>query len=148
MQKLAPQFLKYPFFKKMQMKPSSILFFSFLLFLVLDFEAKAQKNGKALYEEHCSSCHKKNGKGMMRIYPPLLDSQWLQTDSTLIQLVLNGLKGEILVKGRTYNKEMPSFAHLDDEGIAAILSYIKKEFGNIDSMIDIQKIKETRTLLE
>ena len=94
----------------MKFHQAIFLTFAFLFGLAKSNEANAQDNGKALYEQHCSSCHKKNEKGLMRIYPPLLESEWLQSDSTLINLALNGLSGEILVKGRNYDKEMPALA--------------------------------------
>lgn len=96
--------------------------------------------GEKLYEEHCSSCHKSSGKGLMRIYPPLIGSEWLQNDSTLISVLLNGLDGPIEVKGKKYKGEMPAFEYLNNAEIANILTFIKQEFGENKKQISENQV--------
>jgi hypothetical protein len=48
----------------------------------------------------------------------------------LAAILLNGLSGEFVVKGQTYNSTMPPWATLDDEEIAAVLTYVRASWGN------------------
>ena len=51
--------------------------------------------------------------------------------TTLAALVLHGASGAMTVKGATYNGVMPAFgAQLQDAELAAVLSYIRSQWGN------------------
>lgn len=50
--------------------------------------------------------------------------------SVLIQTVLFGLQGEILVKGQRYSGVMPGYAQLRDEEIASLLNFVLGAWGN------------------
>lgn len=100
--------------------------------------------GARLYNTHCSLCHQKNGRGNDR-FPPLNYSDWVNGDKErLIDVVLNGLEGEIKVHGRSYNNVMPKQDHLKNEEIALILTYIRQNFGNRSSGIDPQEVAKVR----
>jgi glucose/arabinose dehydrogenase/mono/diheme cytochrome c family protein len=102
-------------------------------------------NGRVLYNTYCTACHQRNGQGDNNRYPPLVDSDWVTGDEDrLIDVVINGLDGEITVKGKTYDELMPSHKHLDDFAIASILTYVRDEFGNIDEPISTIKVSERR----
>jgi mono/diheme cytochrome c family protein len=48
-----------------------------------------------------------------------------------IRILLNGLSGPITVNGMEYNSVMPGFGPMwDDEKIAAVLTYVRSEWGN------------------
>ena len=100
--------------------------------------------GAKLYNTHCALCHQKNGRGNDR-FPPLMRSKWVRGDKErLIDVVLNGLKGEIKVHGRSYNNVMPKQDHLKNEDIALILTYIRQNFGNRSSSIDPPEVGKVR----
>ena len=79
----------------------------------------------------CMQCHQESGVGVPGSYPPLVGSEYVLGDTRrLAAILLNGLTGEFVVKGQTYNSEMPTWAVRDDEEIAAVLTYIRATWGN------------------
>jgi mono/diheme cytochrome c family protein len=87
--------------------------------------------GQRLYMIHCATCHSPEGRGVADLLPPLAGTDWVTGDkSRLIQTVLFGLSGPVTVNGAVYDQEMPAAAHLTDDEIAAILTFIRKSFGN------------------
>jgi len=47
-----------------------------------------------------------------------------------VKVLLNGMSGEITVNGKVFEGEMPSFGHLTDAEIAAVVNYLRNSFGN------------------
>ena len=88
-------------------------------------------SGKAVFLENCSACHQDNAKGIEGNFPPLAGNAdlFLARDFPA-KVVLNGMTGTIKVSGAPYEGEMPSFAHLPDNKIAAVINYLRKNFGN------------------
>lgn len=92
--------------------------------------------GRQKYLASCSGCHGNNGKGAARMGPPLAGSEWVLGDETRLSLImLHGLEGPIEVAGKKYDAPeilpvMPAHSTLDDRSIAAILTYIRNEWGN------------------
>jgi len=102
-------------------------------------------SGRILYNTYCTACHQGDGKGDNNRFPPLVDSEWVTGDEDrLIDVVLNGMQGEIEVNGKTYNGFMPGHDHLDNHSIASILTYVRKRFGNESSPISALKVEEIR----
>jgi len=93
--------------------------------------AAAPADGKALFNEQCSSCHQPNGAGLPGNFPPLAGNRDLMLDRLFpAYVVINGLQGKITVNGKEYNGVMPSFAHLSDGEIAAVIEFVRKSWGN------------------
>lgn len=86
-------------------------------------------NGKKLYTQNCASCHGNSGKGIGNAFPPLVDTNWITGDSSIpVRILLNGLRGEIMVNGERYRGRMPSFkARLSAAEMASILNYLRAE---------------------
>lgn len=104
--------------------------------------------GSALYTKYCSACHQGNGKGDGTRFPPLDESEWVTGDvRRLIKLVLNGLEGPIMVKGKSYLGVMPGHDYLEDEEIAQILTYIRRSFGNDAGPIRLRDVNRARRWL-
>jgi mono/diheme cytochrome c family protein len=103
-------------------------------------------SGRILYTTYCVACHQGNGMGDNNQYPPLVDSEWVTGDEErLIDVVLNGLHGEIKVKGRTYNSIMPPASYLDDVAIASVITYVRRRFGGLKTPpIKAQQVKKVR----
>lgn len=98
-------------------------------------EAKAEPatalSGAQLFAEQCAACHQPNGQGQPDAFPPLAGNPDLMSDRLFpVYVLLNGLNGKISVKGRTYNGEMPSFEHLKDGEIAALIQHIRSAWNN------------------
>ncbi len=109
--------------------------------------------GKKQYNLACVTCHMPNGLGLPGVYPPLADSEWvLGSEDRLISIVLHGLKGPITVKGNVYGTAaMPAFGQVpgsgynwNDEKIAAVLTYIRHEWGNNAAAIAPERVTEIR----
>ncbi len=99
-----------------------------------------------VYTNNCSPCHQNDGKGDGNRFPPLEKSEWVNGDKVrLIDIVLNGLKGPIEVKGLQYNEVMPAQASvLSDEQVAEVLTYIKSNFGNTPEVVTPAEVARVR----
>jgi len=77
--------------------------------------------------------------------PPLIKTEYVLGDkSTLIKMILKGMKGEIKVNGDLYDGEMPKQDTLADKELSAVLSYVRKSFGNNASPVTINDVKKVR----
>lgn len=80
---------------------------------------------------YCTQCHQADAKGVAGTYPPLAGSEWVNgSEDVLIRVLLHGLNGPIQVSNTTYSGEMPAWARLNDNQLAAVATYIRKSFGN------------------
>ena len=109
---------------------------------------KAQmERGLKVYENNCLGCHQADGAGVPSLNPPLVKTKWVLGDKKqLITVLLAGLQDQIEVNGETYANPMPSQAHLSDEEIADVLTYVRNSFTNKASSIaaaDVAKVRKT-----
>lgn len=89
------------------------------------------KRGKEAYILYCQSCHMEDGKGTPDINPPLAKADYLKKPAkTLINVILKGQSGEVVVNGKKYNAMMPAQDYLTDIQIADILNYVRNSWGN------------------
>lgn len=101
-----------------------------------DYEARQFAAGRKLYGVACASCHGLAGEGLPNLAPPLLDSEWLQKSPEHVALIaLHGMEGPIEVNGKRYESpailpNMPAVDSLSDNDLAAVVSYVVREFGN------------------
>ncbi|HEV7866548.1 MAG TPA: c-type cytochrome [Chthoniobacteraceae bacterium] len=103
--------------------------------------------GKTLYAGLCAACHQPNGLGMEGLAPTLVDSEWvLGKADVLSRIVLHGLSGPITVNGQPWSLEMPPLgAALNDEQIAGILTYIRREWEHNASAVTVEEVARLRT---
>jgi mono/diheme cytochrome c family protein len=105
--------------------------------------------GKKIYTLYCTSCHQENGKGDGSRYPSLVESDWVSGDKNrLIEIVLNGLKGPIVVNGKTFNGEMPKHDFLSNAEISKVTSYIRLNFKNNAGVIQEKEVAQMRDKLK
>ncbi len=110
-----------------------------------DLRVGSELEGSILYQTYCAQCHQRNGKGDNNRFPPLAGSDWVTgKEERLIDVVLNGLQGQIDVNGKTFNGLMPANNHLDDHAIASILTYIRSNFGNSSDAIRTWQVSNVR----
>lgn len=105
--------------------------------------------GKRLFTANCVACHQATGQGVAGQFPTLVGSEWVlggdwHGDNHLVKIVLHGLQGPIQVMGNTYNGAMPPWKQLKDEQIAAILTYIRNEWGNSAAPITAEQVARIR----
>lgn len=91
--------------------------------------------GKRLYSQNCVVCHQANGQGVAGQFPPLAGSEWVNGsakhgENHLVLLMLHGHQGPMNVMGGVYNNAMPQWKQLTDDQIAAVLTYIRSDWGN------------------
>jgi cytochrome c551 len=97
--------------------------------------------GEQLYEQHCSNCHQPTGKGLGRIYPPLDSSDYMEKNfESVICLIRNGKKGELIVNGKNFNQPMPGIAVLTDLEIAEITTYIYNTWQHKRGIVEVKEV--------
>jgi mono/diheme cytochrome c family protein len=112
-------------------------------------EAALFVKGKEVFEITCIACHQQHGLGQEGLAPPLVDTEWVRgSEERLARIVLHGLRGPITVKGEVYEIDMPSLAILDDEQIAAVLTYIRREWGHSYEPVKPELVKKVRAKTE
>jgi mono/diheme cytochrome c family protein len=90
------------------------------------------KQGKKLYAKTCQQCHQADGKGIPGVYPHLVQSSWvLGREDRLAHLLILGMSGPLEVDGQHFNGNMPPVGMWKDRDIAAVLTYIRQEWGNV-----------------
>ncbi|MDV2856705.1 MULTISPECIES: c-type cytochrome [Oceanimonas] len=101
-------------------------------------------DGGAIYAANCSACHQATGQGIPGAFPPLAGSEWVQADGAIpVAIVHDGLQGELEVAGTTYAGVMPKFGgNLSNAEIAAVLTYIRGEWGNSADAITEQQVND------
>lgn len=101
------------------------------------------KRGEQVYADMCVTCHLPNGKGVPKAFPPLADSDYLREKQTeSIKAVKNGMSGEIVVNGETYNSLMSPLG-LSDQEVADVMNYINNSWGNkIDNLVTPKKVSK------
>ena len=103
-------------------------------------------DGAALFASTCAACHQSSGAGLAGVFPPLAGSEWANGRDTMVSaIVLNGITGALTVRGASYNGAMPAFkAQLGDEQIAAVLTYVRSQWGNTSAPIATAVVAKVR----
>jgi mono/diheme cytochrome c family protein len=104
--------------------------------------------GEQVFTTVCAACHQATGKGIPGAFPSLAGSEWLTGDpETPIRIVIAGLSGPIKVAGADFNSMMPPPPGLDDDKIAAVLTYVRKSFGNTAGAVTKEQVVAVRGAL-
>jgi mono/diheme cytochrome c family protein len=105
--------------------------------------------GRKVYQRQCAVCHGDEGKGHPPAYPPLAGNQSITMASPVnsIRMVLNGG----YPPGTRKNPRphgMPPFSHiLDDNEVAAVVTYIRVAWDNSGTPVTAAQTNELRKLL-
>ena len=117
----------------------------------LDDDAlQAFAKGRTLYLNACAGCHGTSGEGLKRFAPPLVNSEWVLGEEKVLALILlHGIEGPIDVDGVHYDSPdilpiMPSHSTMADGDIAAILTYIRNEWGHQETPVSRRTVGRTR----
>jgi mono/diheme cytochrome c family protein len=90
-------------------------------------------DGKAGYMLICVACHQPTGMGLPMVFPPLTKSEYVNGDpKRFAAMILKGNAPPMTVDGKLYAASpMPGQeAVLTDKKIAAIMTYVRANFGN------------------
>jgi mono/diheme cytochrome c family protein len=106
---------------------------------------KSKARGKEIYTDFCVTCHRANGEGTPKIFPPLAKSDYLKDQQNeSIYSIKYGQKGKITVNGTEYNGLMPA-PGLDDEEVADVMNYINYSWGNdFGTMVTEEQVKAVK----
>ena len=105
----------------------------------------AKVDGKQIFGAKCAACHQATGLGVAGVFPPLAGAEWVIGDEkVLVNILLHGIDGEMEVKGNKYRGVMPAFNALSDDELAAVLSYIRSDWGNQGPAVKTATVKTLR----
>ncbi len=105
--------------------------------------SKSIARGKEVYTDFCVTCHKPDGTGTPKFFPPLAKSDYLTKQrEDAIRSVKYGQKGKITVNGVDYNGLMPNPGLTDNE-VVDVMNYILHSWGNSGSkMVTLDEVKK------
>jgi len=96
--------------------------------------------GKEVYQNLCQACHQPDGRGMEKVAPNLIGSEFaLAPPAVAVRIVLNGKEGAVGLMP-------PLGAALSDDQIAGALTYVRREWGQTGTPIDPETVKQIRAL--
>lgn len=107
-------------------------------------DAAKDGEGQRLYAQHCRVCHQANGGGVPMMQPSLRGApRVVGSKEDLIAFLLEGSAG-LAPDERQYDNVMPGFAHLEDAELAAVLTHVRRNFGNSASAVMAEDVAAMR----
>ncbi len=102
--------------------------------------------GKTTYMTICIACHQPTGMGLPMVFPPLTKSPYVNGPAErLAAIILKGNTGAFTVDGKPFNNIMPpQEAMLTDEKIAAVMTFVRSNFGNTASPVTVDVVAAAR----
>jgi len=93
-------------------------------------------NGARLYSGNCAGCHQESGQGIPGVYPSLVGSPVVLGDpGVLAAWIVKGRRPPVTPAGR-FPTIMPQFVWLRPEDVAALLNFLRSNFGNHAAPVD------------
>ncbi len=110
----------------------------------VSFTAEQQRRydaGAEIYRSICVGCHQPDGRGKDKIAPSLVDSKYVLAfdGGAAMRVLLAGKEG-------TIGLMPPLGSALNDEQIASVLTYIRREWGHTASAVAPDDVQEIRGL--
>ena len=97
--------------------------------------------GAEVYKNICIACHQPDGRGQEKLAASLVGSTLaLASPDVPARILLNGKEGPIGLMP-------PVGSVLNDDQIAAVLTYIRREWGQAGTAVDPVVVKNTRALV-
>jgi mono/diheme cytochrome c family protein len=107
-------------------------------------QAQSMARGGRLYT-YCQGCHGASGEGMGNQYPPLAGSPRVLGDPSLLaRVLLHGLEGPLEREGRVFQESMPPAPLGSDRDFAAVMTYIRRSWGNDVEAVDASLVERVR----
>ena len=96
--------------------------------------------GREIYENICQACHQADGRGQDKLAPSLIGASFTLGPAGIpARILLNGKEGK-------FGLMPPIGATLTDDGIASVLTYVRREWGQGASAVDAGTVKAVRAL--
>ncbi len=94
--------------------------------------------GREIYKSVCEACHQADGRGREKLAPSLVGSAFALAPAGIpIRILLQGKDGPIGLMP-------PVGGTLNDEQIAGVLTYLRREWGQSGSPVDSATVKRVR----
>ena len=94
--------------------------------------------GREIYRNICQNCHQPDGRGQERLAPSLVGSDFLlATPDIPVRILMNGKEGDVGL--------MPPLGGvLSDADVAAVLTYVRREWGQGGTAVDPAQVTRLR----
>jgi mono/diheme cytochrome c family protein len=102
--------------------------------------------GEAIFIDTCAACHTRSGAGVAHLFPKLAGNVIAAQDdpASLIRIVVAGGRAAA-TDARPTSPAMPSLGHrLNDDEIAAVVTYVRNSWGNAASPVSPDMVKALR----
>jgi mono/diheme cytochrome c family protein/glucose/arabinose dehydrogenase len=98
-------------------------------------------SGAELYKNICLGCHQADGRGREKLAPDLVESRYVTAPDAgaATRILLGGKEGQVGLMP-------PLGSALNDEQIASLLTYIRREWGHTASAVAPDEVREIRGL--
>lgn len=94
--------------------------------------------GREVYKSLCVACHQADGRGAEKLGKTLVGSEFtLDVPGIPVRVLVGGKEGSVGLMP-------PLGAVLNDEQIAAVLTYVRREWGNSGTAVDAVTVAEVR----
>jgi mono/diheme cytochrome c family protein len=94
--------------------------------------------GQEVYRNICQACHQPDGRGQEKVAPSLVGSPLaLASPDIPARILMNGKEGPVGLMP-------PVGSTLTDEQIAGVLTYIRREWGQDGTPVDVATVKQVR----
>jgi mono/diheme cytochrome c family protein len=103
-------------------------------------EQRRFDRGREVYTNICQACHQADGRGQDKVAPSLIASP--------LALAAPGIPARVLLNGKDGSVGLmpPIGSALDDDQTAAVLTYIRRSWGNAATPVDASLIRTIRAL--
>ena len=113
------------------------------------FKGDVSATGAQVYLDNCSACHRSDGKGYAKTFPPLAgNSAILSRDpSSVIHIILQGGQRAVTPDMPT-GLTMPDFGwRLSDQQVADVATFIRQGWGNNAAAVKASQVADIRKLI-
>jgi mono/diheme cytochrome c family protein len=110
----------------------------------------AMSAGAAVFNDSCAACHRRDGKGVPRMFPPLAHNANVQAadPASTIRVILQGAQ-TVVTDARPTPSTMPAYNwKLTDAQIAAVATYVRNQWGNAASPVSAGQVTSLRKELQ
>ncbi|MBS1160076.1 MAG: cytochrome c [Proteobacteria bacterium] len=104
--------------------------------------------GGLAYVQFCADCHRQDGSGVNKIFPPLAHNPAVTANdpATLVHITLTGWQtAATAAHPRVFT--MPGFARLKDQELAEIITFVRASWGNGGQPVSASQVKRMRAEL-
>ena len=101
------------------------------------------------YVQFCSTCHRRDGRGVAGIFPPLAQNGGVlgEDPTSVIHVALTGwTEAETRQRSRVFS--MPEYSSLSDDELADILSFVRASWGNCGKSVTASQVQAMRSELD